>query len=90
MRAVRPGGWAEVPSIYVSVYIYVHLCISISPYSLLAGLPPSVETASRMSIVVFARDGATEIGLRARDSDENRTRACSMDLLPHISNGSCV
>ena len=46
--------------------------------------PSTVETASPMSIVVFTRDGATEIGLRARDSDENRTRACSTDLLPQL------
>ena len=46
--------------------------------------PSTVETASPMSILVFARDGATEIGLRARDRDENRTRACSMDLLPQL------
>ena len=54
-------------------------------FYLVVNFPPStVETASPMSILVFARDGATEIGLRARDRDENRTRACSMDLLPQL------
>ena len=53
--------------------------------SLQKNFPPSaVETAFAMSIVVFARDGATEIGLRARDNDENRTRARSTDLLPQL------
>ena len=77
LRLVRNGGDEEVRC---SSRLKGHMSLSDC-----ATFPPStVETASPMSIVVFTRDGATEIGLRARDRDENRTRACSMDLLPQL------